>query len=178
MTFWDQLKQWFAELFAPVAAKPVPAPTPEPPAKPTPKPSPLDWFVRRDQWGEHNPDNVRELSKGWVLTKHCKSYKTIVGADYAWCGMSLATAMKDCGLTYPVQCETAMNWIGHGRAVNWKRDGIPRGAIVVVQGYHVALCDEYTAPGKDGVFLRGGNQLNKICRKWDDREVVWVGIPV
>jgi hypothetical protein len=34
MTFWEVLKKWFAELFAPVAAKPVPAP--ETPAKPAP----------------------------------------------------------------------------------------------------------------------------------------------
>lgn len=175
MTWWQKLLGW---IFAPVSA----APTPVMPAPvvdlPKPRPSPLDWFIKRDQWGEHSPENVRELSKGWALTKHCKSYRTIVGADYAWCGMSLATAMKDCGLTFPVQCETAMNWIGHGKSIPWKKDGIPRGAIVVVQGYHVALCDQYAPPGDDGVWLRGGNQDNRIKRKWETRAVVWVGMPV
>lgn len=180
MSFWEGLLKLLQALFSPVSAKPIPAPEPEPTPKPTPKPSPLDWFVKRDQWGEHNPDNVRELSKGWVLTKYCKSYKTIIGPAYAWCGMILATAMRDCGFTYPVQCESADKWIGHGSPVNWKRDGIPRGAIVVVKGdsYHVALCDEYAPPGASGVWLRGGNQDNRIKRKWDERTVVWVGIPV
>jgi hypothetical protein len=169
---WQKLLEWF---FAAIAAKPAPAE----PAKPVPGHDLLDWFVKRDQWGEHSPENVRELSRGWALTKYCKSYKTIIGAAHAWCGMGLAMACKELGYAFPEQCESAYKWIGHWKAWDWKKLGSPKGALVVVKGdsYHVALCDEDTPAGFKSAPLRGANQDNRIKRKMDSRTVVWVGIP-
>jgi lysozyme family protein len=139
----------------------------------------LKWFEDRMGWTEHNAQQSAELSKGWVLTKYCKAFKTVKGREYAWCGMSAATAFKAAGLKYPVQCETAAQWIGAGIAYDWKRVGIKKGSIVVLGTHHVTLAHEDAAPGAKTVACIGGNQSDEInVTDYATAEVSYVGTPI
>ena len=171
MTWWQKILEL---LFASVSAKPAPAPEP---AKPVELPW-REWFLARLGWTEFDHDG--ELSKGWHLTKDCKGYKTVIGLEHAWCGMSLATALNSCGYAYPVACESAAAWRGYGTPIDWKARGIPKGAVVVVRGesFHVATADRDHDPAPAYVDLLGGNQDNAIKVKRDRREIVYVGWPV
>lgn len=124
------------------------------------------WFLDRLGWTEVLRDE--ELSKGWVLTKYCKKFKTVIGAKYSWCGMSLATALDSCGYQYPEACERAEEWKTCGLPIAWKTVGIPKGAIVVIKhplgGHHVTTSDEDHTPGEIRIACLGGNQGNAIKR--------------
>ncbi|MGZ3796484.1 MAG: transglycosylase SLT domain-containing protein [Pseudobdellovibrionaceae bacterium] len=119
-----------------------------------------DWFIGRKGWSEFSHD--KELSKGWSLTKNCKNFKTVIGKEHAWCGMSLATALNSCGYKIPEQCETALKWKEYGTPIDWKIKGIPKGAIVVLATSHVTTSDKNHAPGEYVVNCLGGNQGNSI----------------
>lgn len=120
----------------------------------------LDWFKARIGWTEFTHD--KELSKGWKLTKHCKNFTTVIGKIHSWCGMSLATALNSCGYKYPPQCETAFHWKEYGTPIDWKRVGIPKGAIIVFDHSHVALSFRDHKPGEQVAECLGGNQSNAI----------------
>lgn len=123
-----------------------------------------DWFVARLGWTEFTHD--KELSVGWKLTKYCKSYKTVIGEEHAWCGMSLATALDSCGYAYPEQCETASEWDKYGEAIDRSKDGIPQGAIITIRhangGRHVTTANRRHEVGEAVLEALGGNQSSSI----------------
>lgn len=123
------------------------------------------WFMDRLGWSENNAEQNKELAKGWVLTKYCKAFKTCQGSEHAWCGMSMATAMKSAGYKYPEQCETAYEWAKYGTQHDWKSFGIPEGAIIVHDSSHVNMCYQTMAKGGKSVMCIGGNQADKISIK-------------
>lgn len=146
-----------------------------------------DWFVARKGWTEYDHD--AELSKGWPLVG-LPQYKSVIGTVHAWCGMSLATALNSCGYKIPKGAAGAVNWDGYGTSVSWKKNGIPKGAVVRIKhkggGAHVTTADRDHAPGEDILDALGGNQgdsikvsrfdVSGVARGHD--EIVYVGIPV
>ncbi len=123
-----------------------------------------EWFKQRIGWTEFDDD--KELSKGWVLTKNCKNYTTVIGNDQAWCGMSLASALNSSGYSYPVECEAAASYRSYGTAIDFDQNGIPLGAIVVIKhisgSYHVTTANRIHKAGEKVVEGLGGNQSNSI----------------
>jgi hypothetical protein len=123
------------------------------------------WFKDRDGMNENNPADSILLSKGWQYTSSATSYFTTVkGDDYAWCGMSLATALAENGFAYPKQAEAAFSYIAYGEEID-----LTAGAIVIIQhvdkSYHVTTFCRWKDEAKQiGLFL-GGNQEHQIMTK-------------
>lgn len=123
-----------------------------------------DWFIQRIGWTEFDHDT--ELSKGWPLTNACKDYKTVIGVDHAWCGMSLASALNSGGYRYPKACEAAASYDDYGTEIDFRTNGIPLGAIVTIEHYnggrHVTTANRYHSPGEKVLSGLGGNQDDAI----------------
>lgn len=147
-----------------------------------------DWFVQRKGWNEKNDANDKELSKGWKIVG--LNYTNIDGASHAWCGMSLATALHNNGYKIPHGAAGAAHWDGYGTLIDWKKDGIPKGAIVRIEhakgGAHVTTAYRDHKPGEDILDALGGNQGDsiKVSRfdvsgnKHGHDEIKWVCWPV
>lgn len=58
--------------------------------------------------------NLGTISKNWA----------------AWCGLAMAVVLYDLNMDYPKNGATAKNWDNFGISIDWKKDGIPQGAIV------------------------------------------------
>ena len=101
-------------------------------------------------------------------------YKKLAGRAYAWCGVLVASGLIAAGVSYQKNGAGARNWQKYDVEINWRKDGIPRGAIVPINhngkcdssdNNHVAYSDGDCAPGdlKDGAInLTGGNQSDKV----------------
>ena len=111
--------------------KPVePLPPKEEPKKEERKAPP--WYVFALKFKgkrEQDPEFNKEMSAKWSLVGLSK-YKTISGKTYAWFGLAMAVALSGVGLSYQKDGAGAKNWAKYGVAVDWKTDGIPRGAII------------------------------------------------
>jgi hypothetical protein len=122
-----------------------------------------DWFLARLGWTEFNHD--KELSLGWPLVG-LPGYKTVIGPDHAWCGMSLATALHSCGFKIPNSAAWAPVWDHYGTPIDWKTKGIPMGAIIRIRhpggGAHVTTANRDHAPGEMLIDCLGGNQGDSI----------------
>jgi len=121
-----------------------------------------DWFLDRLGWTEFSHD--KELSKGW---KYCGlSYTSVIGRTHAWCGMSLATGLIEAGYAIPKGSAGARNWDKYGTPIDFKKDGIPMGAIVTLKhnkgNRHVTTANRNHKPGEDVVECLGGNQQNSV----------------
>lgn len=120
----------------------------------------VKWFMERLGMNEANPDDVFELSKGWKYT-NVPSYDTIVGGKYAWCGMSLATALAKNGYKYPEYAEAAYSYVDYGTKCELKP-----GAIVVIQhankNHHVTTFVEWADQSSSMAKFLGGNQDDAI----------------
>lgn len=112
----------------------------------------------------------------------------------AWCGLAMAVSLSGVGIDYAKNGALARNWAKYGKEINWKRDGIPQGAIVQINhnscgsssGNHVAQANgDCSAEDliKTGatIDLYGGNQGNtwkvstysvkEICAvRWPDNK--------
>ncbi len=110
----------------------------------------MDWLNARKGWSESTHD--RELSVGWRYTS-VPSYKTIVGADHAWCKMTVNFAMHETGYKYN-QSAAAVKGLLMGTPCEKKY-----GAIKIIEHsngrHHITFVDH------EGDL--GGNQRNKIC---------------
>lgn len=111
------------------------------------------------------------LSGFWKIVG-LPGYKTIVGTSFAWCGLFVAAMLYEVDLPWQKDGAGARNWAKYGVAVDWQRNGIPRGAIVHINhngctggssGNHVGFANGSCAPAdlKSGSFnMYGGNQGN------------------
>ena len=101
--------------------------------------------------------------------------KTISTNWAAWCGLAVAVYLKKAGLSWRKDGALAKNWKNYGLEIDWKRDGIPYGAIVHVNKYgkpqakgnHVTFSFYNYSPtflSKKGAAIQclGGNQNNKV----------------
>jgi peptidoglycan hydrolase-like protein with peptidoglycan-binding domain len=117
------------------------------------------------------------LSGFWKIVG-LPGYSTIRGNTYAWCGLFVAAMLSLTGLKWQKDGAGAKNWDKYGQTINWRENGIPRGAVVRINhkksctagsGNHVAFADaDCTASDltKSGAVipLFGGNQSDQVKR--------------
>lgn len=140
---------------------------------------------------EHDKEFDKFLSSFWKIVG-LKGYKTIVGSNYAWCGLFVAVMLYLAGFGYAKNGAGAINWSrGFGQQIEFVKKGIPHGAIVRInhgfncstsKGNHVAFaCGNYKPsdfivdgklkPGAT-ITLLGGNQSDSVkFSKYDMREI-------
>lgn len=176
---------------APVAPAKPPV-SAEPPPKKEEKKAPTSyWMVKAKKFdgkGEHDKSFVAMLASYWYLVG-LRKYNTLIGSSFAWCGLFVAFVLYSEGLPFQKNGAGAKNWREYGQEVQWRVNGVPKGAIVQINhnlkcgsssGNHVAFADGDCAAkdlvemvkGSDGVYravvkkgatinLFGGNQGNK-----------------
>lgn len=172
--------------------KDKPAPIVPLPPKGTP------WGNKMREWmgrGERDSAFVAFLSGFWAKVG-LPGYRTIVGRAFAWCGLSVATALLLTGHPIVKGAAGAKNWAKYGQEINWKRDGIPQDAIIHLDhdqdckggGNHVTLSagqcaasDLIDANGMvKNVYVRmiGGNQGDMVkVSNFSAREICAVRYP-
>lgn len=129
--------------------------------------------------GEKETDSRfnRYLSAFWRIVG-LPNYKTIIGASFAWCGLFVAAMNSEAGLKWIANGAGARNWAKYGVEIDWRKNGIPRGAVMHLNhagncssgsGNHVTFADgdctaaELAKPGAQ-VPGFGGNQSNTVKR--------------
>jgi len=127
--------------------------------------------------GKKESDNV---FGGWLSTFWAgvglKNYKTIIGTTFAWCGLFIFAMNTEVGQKAISGAAGAKNWAKYGVEINWKQDGIPKGAVMHINancgsgsGNHVTFADgdcsaaDLLNPGAT-VPGFGGNQGNMVKR--------------
>lgn len=131
-----------------------------------------DFAKRFSGKNEADPEFNKEMSKKWSLFG--MNLGTISKNWAAWCGLAMAVALSGVGLKYAKNGSLARNWAKFGVEIDWKNNGIPRGAIVQLNhskcgsssGNHVTQADGDCAPQdllKKGATFNGygGNQGNR-----------------
>lgn len=117
------------------------------------------------------------LSSFWRIVG-LPHYKTIIGASFAWCALFIAAMNSETGLEYMSRYgAAARTWAKYGVAIDYKRDGIPQGAVVHINsrscssgsGNHVTFsdssCTAKTVNTLGATFVGlGGNQSNQVKR--------------
>lgn len=112
------------------------------------------------------------LSGFWKLVG-LPGYKTIIGTSFAWCGLFVAAMLYEVDMPFQKDGAGARNWAKYGQEIEWKSDGIPKGAIIHINGdgncksgsgNHVTFADGDCAPGEPSVPGFGGNQGNTAKR--------------
>jgi hypothetical protein len=116
------------------------------------------------------------LSRFWPKAG-LPSYKTIVGTSFAWCGLFVLAMNSEVGLKYVGGAAAAISWQKYGQPIDWKKNGIPEGAVVQINhnkcgsgsGNHVTFADgDCTAQDllKSGATFPGlgGNQQSSVRR--------------
>ena len=117
----------------------------------------LTWFKIRNGWTEFN--HTEELSKGWIYT-NVPNYKTVIGSTYAWCAMSMNTALETNGY----------KGTKDAGAISFKNYGMPCepkiGSIIVLQHssgrHHVTTFVGWYDEKKTIMLGHGGNQSDAI----------------
>ena len=117
------------------------------------------------------------LSSFWKIVG-LPHYKTIIGSSFAWCALFIAAMNSETGLEYMSKYgAAARTWANYGQAIDWKKDGIPQGAVIHINsrscssgsGNHVTFSDSactaatVNTPGATFVGM-GGNQSNQVRR--------------
>jgi hypothetical protein len=118
---------------------------------------------------ETDPAFNKEMSAKWPLVG--LKLGTIAQNWAAWCGLAMAVALAGVGIDYQRNGALAKNWASYGVAIDWKKDGIPQGAIVQLNatscssssGNHVSQAEgdctpEHLAKSGATIDLYGGNQ--------------------
>lgn len=86
---------------------------------------------------ENDPAFNKEMSKKWSLFG--MNLGTIQENWAAWCGLFVAAALSGAGIKYAQDGAEARKWASYGVAVEYRTQGIPKGAIVHIN--HNADCD-------------------------------------
>jgi peptidoglycan hydrolase-like protein with peptidoglycan-binding domain len=115
------------------------------------------------------------LSGFWKIVG-LPGYKTIIGTSFAWCGLFIAAMNSEVGQKWMNNGAGARNWASYGQAIDWKKNGIPQGAVIHINancgsgsGNHVTFADgactaEYLTRKDAVVPGLGGNQSNAVKR--------------
>lgn len=176
-----KLKAFFKNLFA---KKETPKPDP---VIPVPKPiTPIaDHAInpgyseakKHDGKTEFDSKFNKYLSGFWALVG-LPSYKTIIGTSFAWCGLFIFAMQTEVGMKAIGDAAAAISWSRYGQPVDWKKNGIPKSAVVRINhngncksssGNHVTYADgdctseELSKPGATFPGF-GGNQGNTVKR--------------
>ena len=184
----QSIKKWLQEIFA---AKPKLPIQPELPMQPLPVvPAPIDTGLsknpaynqakKHEGEGENKSKFVAYLAAFWPKTG--LNYKTIIGSSVAWCGLFIVAMNSETGLNYIKKGAGARNWALYGQKIEWKTQGIPRGAVMHLNhdgncssksSNHVTFSDgdctaEELLKAKATVPGFGGNQQNTVNRTMYD----------
>lgn len=142
---------------------------------------------------EHDKEFDKFLSNFWNIVG-LKGFKTIIGSNYAWCGLFVAVMLYLAGFGYAKNGAGAKNWSQFGTKIEYIKKGIPHGAIVRInhgfdcsssKGNHVAFAcgnyrpSDFISDGKlkqgASITLLGGNQSDSVkFSKYDMREICTV----
>lgn len=155
-----------------VLKKKEPAPPPTPKPEEERKSPPWYLFALRFKGKkETDADFAAYMVPQWSLVG--LKLKTIATSWSAWCGLAMAVALSGVGIDHARNGALARNWAKYGVEIDWKKDGIPQGAIIHINhtqcgsssGNHVAQANgDCTAEDllKTGatIDLYGGNQGN------------------
>ena len=126
---------------------------------------------------EHQSTFNRYLSAFWAKVG-LPNYKTIIGTTFAWCGLFIFAMNTEVGQKSISGAAGARNWAKYGVEVDWRKNGIPRGAVMHIngngdcssgKGNHVTFADgDCTAQdlGKASSTVPGygGNQGDTVKR--------------
>lgn len=125
---------------------------------------------------EHDPKFNKYLSGFWKIVG-LPNYKTIIGSSFAWCGLFIAVMNSETGLSWIRNGAGAKNWAKYAVEIEWKKDGIPAGAVMHIngngncssgKGNHVTFADgDCTVAdlNKSGLVPGfGGNQASRVKR--------------
>lgn len=128
--------------------------------------------------GENDSKFVKWLSGFWAGVG-LPGYKTIIGSSFAWCALFIFAMNTEVGQeAISKSGAAARSWATYGVAIDWKKNGIPRGAVMHINGNgncssasgnHVTFADgDCTASelSKAGATVPGlgGNQSNQVKR--------------
>jgi hypothetical protein len=132
------------------------------------------WYVfakRHEGKSENDSEFNKDMSKKWHLFG--MNLGTIAKPWAAWCGLAMAVCLAGVGLDYQKNGALAKNWSKYGVEIDWRKDGIPQGAIVQINhvkcgnasGNHVAQANgdctsEELLKTNSTIDLYGGNQGN------------------
>lgn len=131
--------------------------------------------VLRKYEGIHESDKAFQAYMDTYWAKSgLPNFKGLVGSARAWCGLFIFMGLVVAGYKTPVNSFRAKAWDGYGHAIDWKKNGIPKDAIIRINssgncsaasGNHVTTANgDCTAAtlNKTGATIGayGGNQAS------------------
>lgn len=132
----------------------------------------LTYAYKHNGKSENNSEFNNYMSKFWKLVG--LDLKTIKENWAAWCGLFVAYAFERTGFAWQKDGALARNWRKYGKEIVYKKNGIPRGAVVHIN--HNANCGstssnhvgfafynyapDYLSNPENIIALYGGNQGN------------------
>lgn len=132
--------------------------------------------ILRKYEGKHESDKAfQEYMDSYWAKSGLPNFKGLVGSARAWCGVFVFMGLTVAGYQTPVNSFRAKSWDGYGHAIDFKKDGIPKDAIIRVNSKgdcksasnnHVTTANGYCAAAtlnKAGATIGafGGNQSDK-----------------
>jgi hypothetical protein len=138
-----------------------------------PMPGAPAWYKEAKKYNgklETDPAFNKQMSAKWSLLG--LNLGTIAANWAAWCGLAVTVALAGAGYSWQKNGAAAKNWDSYGVAIDWRVNGIPRGAIVRINhlgncssgsNNHVTMSDGDCSSEdlKGGTFNGyGGNQGN------------------
>lgn len=181
MNIFQKIKQWYLKWYGPKnsPSNPIPStPVPTDPTGPINGEHKVDppWYSAAKKYeGKKETDSSFSsfMVPFWQKLFGMKGVGTIATNWAAWCGLAMAVALWLAGLPWQKDGELAMNWDKYGVAIEWHKNGIPKGAILRLNhggdcesgsGNHVTQANGDCAPEDlgPGSFIDGfgGNQSN------------------
>lgn len=135
----------------------------------------LDEAKKHEGQKESEPVFNKYMSSFWKIVG-LPNFKTIVGTSFAWCGLFVASVLYTSDLPWQKNGAGAKNWAKYGQEINWRENGIPRGAILHLN--HKGKCDsgssnhvgfangdctaEHLSKKDATIEVFGGNQSNSV----------------
>lgn len=152
------------------------------------------WYLFALKYKGQNESNTafnKFVSSFWKIVG-LPSYKTIIGTSFAWCGLWIALTLNQTGFEWSKDGASARSWSSYGQAIDWKKNGIPQGAIIHINhnsncnsgsSNHVTMangdCTAEDLLKKGATFgALGGNQGNEVkVSVYDVKEICAVRWP-
>ena len=165
---WNWLKDLFKKKEPAPVVKKIPA------KKRVPKNPAYLEAKKHDGKSEYDSKFNKYVSSFWPKVG-LPNYKTIIGSSFAWCAIFIGLMNSEVGQEYVAKRgAAARSYMTYGVAIDWKNNGIPRGAVMHINrnscssgsGNHVTFADGSCTPEylkTKGAIIKGfgGNQGNK-----------------
>jgi hypothetical protein len=107
-------------------------PVVEPPPLTQPSAEPVNpaYVKAKEYAGKQETDKSFGAWLSGFWSKLGLNYKTIIGSSFAWCGLFVFAMNTQVGQQAVLGAASAKSWAKYGVEVDWKKDGIPKGAVV------------------------------------------------